>query len=47
MNKTDNIRKNTTNYPMDSHEKFCRRCLIYNKGKCPETGNIPTKKCKI
>lgn len=47
MNKTDNIRKNTTNYPMDSHAIFCMRCLIYNGGKCPETGNKHTKKCKI
>ena len=31
MNKIDNIRKNTTNYPMGSHEKFCMRCLTYNK----------------
>lgn len=47
MNKTDNIRKNITNYPMDSHERFCMRRLTYNKGKCPETGGKPTKKCKI
>ena len=47
MNKTDNIKKNTTNYPMDSHEKFCRRCLIYNGKRCPVTGNEPSKKCKI
>lgn len=42
MNKTDNIKKNTTNYPMDKHEQFCKRCLIYNGGLCPETGNKPT-----
>lgn len=47
MNKTENIKRNTTNYPMDSHAKFCVRCLAYNKGKCPETGNKPTNKCKI
>lgn len=47
MNKTDNIKKNTTDYPMDKHEKFCKRFLIYNGGLCPETGNKPTKKCKI
>lgn len=28
MNKTENIKKNTTNYPMDKHEKFCKRCLF-------------------
>lgn len=27
----------TTNYPKDSHEKFCERCLTYNNGKCPNT----------
>lgn len=47
MNKIDNIKKNTTKYPMDDHKKFCVRCLVYNGGICPETGNKPTKKCKI
>ena len=47
MNKIENIKRNTTNYPMDSHEKFCKRCIVYNGGNCPETGNKPTKKCKI
>ena len=47
MNKTDNIKKNTTNYPMDSHAKFCARCLIYNGNRCPITGKEPTRKCKI
>ena len=46
MNKTDNIRKNTTNYPMDSHERFCMRCLTYNKGKCPETAVNPQRSAK-
>ena len=25
----------TTNYPKDSHKKFCDRCLAHNGG-CPE-----------
>ena len=26
----------TTNYPMDTHKKFCKRCLKQH-GKCPAT----------
>lgn len=26
----------TTNYPMDTHKKFCERCLKKH-GKCPAT----------
>lgn len=25
----------TTNYPMDGHKDFCRRCLKYHGGRCP------------
>lgn len=27
-------RNNTTNYPKDTHAKFCERCYAYNNG-CP------------
>lgn len=27
----------TTNYPMDSHKEFCKRCLKIHEGKCPAT----------
>ena len=38
MKKTDDIKKSkknpTTNYPMDSHKEFCKRCKEFNGG-CP------------
>lgn len=38
----------TTNAAPDSHKKFCKRCLGYNKGICPMTGkNWPTDQCNI
>jgi len=41
------IAKNTTtNYPMDSHKAFCKRCMTYN-GRCPITGGKPSKHCEI
>ena len=36
----------TTNYPMDSHKEFCKRCMGYN-GRCPITGGKPSKRCDI
>lgn len=39
----------TTNYPMDSHKAFCKRCLErYNNGICHITrsGN-PSGRCDI
>ena len=39
---------NTTNYPMDGHKEFCRRCLRYNDGGCPENnGGSPKKSCTL
>ena len=32
------VNKTTTNYPMDSHKAFCKRCVKYNGGVCPATG---------
>jgi len=28
------VKNPTTNYPMDSHKEFCKRCKAYNGG-CP------------
>ena len=28
----------TTNYPKDSHKKFCERCYAKHEGECPITG---------
>lgn len=44
--KNPSIRKNhsekekTLNYPADSHKRFCKRCLINNGWRCPNTGYI-------
>lgn len=32
--KKQNYQRSTTNYRMDGHKEFCRRCFAYNKG-CP------------
>ena len=41
------VKKFTTNYPKDSHEKFCKRCIGYNNG-CPVTGTSkPSADCNI
>lgn len=39
----------TTNYPMDSHKEFCKRCLDrYNGGICPMTKTKATHKgCSV
>ena len=36
----------TFNYPKDSHARFCERCRKHN-GRCPITGNKPTKTCTL
>lgn len=28
----------TTNYGLDSHASFCKRCRKEHKGSCPRTG---------
>ena len=44
---TKKSRKQTHNYPMDTHKDFCKRCLGYNKG-CPMTGKArPTRACSV
>lgn len=53
--KSTNIRKNhskkevTTNYPKDSHEAFCKRCLRYHTMVCPKTGRVAiiSKDCDL
>lgn len=32
--KKQSYQKPTTNYRMDGHKEFCKRCFEYNKG-CP------------
>ena len=41
------VKNPTTNAAPDSHKKFCKRCLGYNKGVCPKTGFLPTDECSI
>lgn len=41
------VKNPTTNYPKDSHEAFCKRCLGYNRGICPKTGFAPSKTCDL
>lgn len=41
------VNKPTTNYPMDTHKNFCKRCLGYNR-VCPMTGKArPTRACSV
>lgn len=53
MKKTEDIKKSkknpTTNYPMDSHKEFCKRCLnLYHGGTCPITHSVrPSKDCSL
>lgn len=39
----------TTNYPMDTHKEFCKRCLnLYHGGTCPITHSVhPSKDCSL
>lgn len=37
----------STNYQMDSHKEFCKRCFSYNNG-CPDNqGGKPNKQCSL
>lgn len=37
----------TTNYPMDTHKEFCKRCLKHH-GKCPATkSGKPSQDCNL
>lgn len=40
----DQPKKTTTNYPMDSHKDFCRRCFARHGG-CPNRGG--PKACSL
>lgn len=41
------VKVTTTNYPMDSHKAFCKRCMKIN-GCCPMTGSDrASKNCDI
>lgn len=37
----------TTNYPMDPHKAFCRRCIVHHWYECPVTHRNPTPRCKL
>lgn len=42
------VKQTTTNYPMDSHKAFCKRCVKYNGGVCPITGTAKaSSRCDI
>lgn len=43
------VKNPTTNYPMDSHQEFCKRCLhLYHGGICPVTHTKrPSKECSL
>lgn len=40
------VKNPTTNYPMDKHSIFCRRCRSQNR-VCPITGGKPSKSCEL
>lgn len=41
------VKNPTTNYPMDTHKDFCKRCLKIN-GLCPMTNSMaPHKGCNV
>lgn len=45
MSKTNN---STTNYPLDSHKSFCKRCWEHHSGICPRTGTKAIdKRCRL
>lgn len=37
----------TTNYRIDPHKAFCRRCIAFHHNKCPITHRNPTNACKL
>ena len=38
----------TTNYPMDKHQFFCKRCYDKHEGKCPASGRkAKSAKCSL
>ncbi len=53
--KSTNIKKNhskkevTTNYPKDSHKRFCKRCMLQHYYVCPKTGHLvmTSKDCDL
>lgn len=41
-------KNHTTNYRMDKHEFFCRRCYNHNNGICPVTNRkVKSASCNI
>lgn len=46
--KEKQAKTSTYNYPPDSHDKFCKRCMKYNNLICPVTGKTyPSKTCNL
>jgi len=42
------VKNPTTNYRMDEHKYFCKRCLKHHEGVCPITNtNIVAKSCSM
>ena len=38
----------TTNYALDSHTAFCKRCRKAHEGNCPRTGTkVLDKRCRL
>ena len=52
MKKTAEMKKSktnpTTNFSMDSHNDFCKRCFSEHQGICPMTGqSVLHKGCSV
>lgn len=42
------VKNPTTNYPMDTHKAFCKRCKAINGNICPVTGKTFTAaRCSV
>ena len=42
------VKNTTTNYPMDPHKVFCKRCKKINNNICPMTGKkFGTSRCTV
>lgn len=47
-NQRKKAKNPTTNYSMDSHKYFCKRCFKHHEGTCPITNtNAVSKSCTM
>ena len=47
-NQRKKAKNPTTNYSMDSHKYFCKRCFKHHEGVCPITNtNAVSKSCTM